>query len=53
MFLDDELEAIYRENGFSTETSKKLLQACVNRFPNPDGVKPGDFLNELRKIEAG
>lgn len=53
MFLDDELEAIYTANGFSKETSFKLLQACLKRIPKPDMVKPTDFLNEIRKIEGG
>lgn len=53
MFLDDELEAIYTTNGFSQETSFKLLQACLRRIPKPDQVKPTDFLNEIRKIEGG
>ena len=53
MFLDDELEAIYTTNGFTPKTSIRLLQACLRRIPNPDAVKPTDFLNEIRKIEGG
>ena len=53
MFLDDELESIYTENGFSQETSYKLLRACLKRIPNPDTVRATDLLNEIRKIEGG
>ena len=53
MFLDDELEAIYTTNGFNSETSFRLLQACLRRLPKPDQVRPQDFLNEIRKIEGG
>ena len=52
MFLDDELEAIYTENGFNPETSFRLLKACLNRIPKPDQVRPTDYFNEIRKIEG-
>lgn len=32
MFLDDELEQIYKENGFCKETSMKLLNADTNQI---------------------
>ena len=54
MFLDDELEAIFKEeDGITKEKSFRLLQACLKRIPEPDRVRPQEFLNELRKIEGG
>ena len=53
MFLDDELKQIHLENGCSLETSKKLLQACLRRIPDPNKVSANDFFNEIRKIEGG
>lgn len=53
MFLDDELEAIYKENGDSKETSFQLVNACMKRIPKPDAMSPEYFLNEVRKIEGG
>ena len=54
MFLDDELKKIHEENGFSEETSAKLMAACFKRVPNPDEVKSvQDWYNEIRKIENG
>ena len=55
MFLDDELEQIYKENGFCKETSAKLLNAAFNRMPKQkDALKmrPEHFLNKLRQIES-
>ena len=54
MFLDDELEAIYTEHGFSTETSVRLLKACIARIRKPeDCPRPEDFLNDIKRIENG
>lgn len=53
MFLDDELEAIYKGNGFSEETSFQLVHACIKRIPKPGAMSPECFLNEVRKIEGG
>ena len=51
MFLDDELSKIHEENGFSCETSKKLVDACLNRVAKPlEGTNA--FLNSLRRIDA-
>ena len=52
MFLDNELEAIYKNGGFNPPTSFKLLKACLSRIPKPDQVRPTDYFNEIRKIEA-
>lgn len=52
MFLDDELEQIYKEKGVTTESSKELLQTCLKRFPNPEKCSNMTFLNTLRQIEA-
>ena len=53
MFLDDELEQIYQDEGFSAETSKKMLKACLSRIPKPDTCSTQDFFNSLRRIEGG
>lgn len=55
MFLDDELEQIYKENGFCKETSIKLLKAALSRMPKQkDALKmqPEYFLNKLKQIES-
>lgn len=54
MFLDDELEQIYKENGFSKETSVKLLKAAFNRMPKQEDalrMRPEYILNKLKQIE--
>ena len=53
MFLDEELESICQDETINKEKSLKLVQACLNRLPNPEQVSPQDFLNEIRKIEGG
>ena len=53
MFLDDELEAIYNDDDLKEQKSFRLFQACLKRIPKPEQVRPQDFLNEIRKIEAG
>ena len=56
MFLDDELEQIYKENGFCKETSVKLLKAALNRMPKQEDalkMQPEHFLNKLKQIESG
>lgn len=51
MFLDDELNQIYEENGCNKDSSMKLLQACFNRLEDPNnGVKA--FLNSVKRIDA-
>lgn len=52
MFLDDELEQIYKEKGVTTESSKELLQTCLKRLPNTEKCSNMTFLNTLRQIEA-
>lgn len=54
MFLDDELEKVLEQEGFSTETSIKLLQACINRMPSKEETKtmaPSVFLTKLKQID--
>lgn len=54
MFLDEELEKIYNENGHDVRAAgNDLMQACFNRLPDPEGYTVRDWLNELRKIESG
>ena len=53
MFLDDELEAIYTENGFNEQTSVKLIKACIKRIPRPEEAGVQGFLNKIREIEGG
>ena len=53
MFLDEELESIFKENGFNEDTSYKLMQACFRRLPDPKNVRGIDFMNDLRKVESG
>lgn len=54
MFLDEELSKIHEENGFSEETSVKLMRACFNRVPNPNEVESiQDWYNGIRRIENG
>lgn len=52
MFLDEELEVIYKEKGVNTESSKELLQTCLKRLPNPEKCSNNTFLNTLRQIEG-
>lgn len=55
MFLDDELEQIYKENGFCEKTSMKLLNAVFNRMPKQEDalrMQPEHFLNKLKQIES-
>ena len=55
MFLDDELEQIYKEHGFSKETSTKLLKAALQRMPKQEDalkMRPEYFLNRLKQIEG-
>ena len=50
MFLDDELEQIYKENGFCEKTSMKLLNVVFNRMPKQEDalrMQPEHFLNKL------
>lgn len=53
MFLDEELESINQDETISEEKSVMLVKACLKRLPNPQQVRPQDFLNEIRKIEGG
>ena len=56
MFLDDELEQIYKENGFCKETSIKLIKAALNRIPKQEDaskMQPERYLNKLKQIESG
>lgn len=54
MFLDDELEQIFEEGGFTTETSIKLLKACINHMPSKEETQtmaPSAFLTRLKQID--
>ena len=52
MFLDDELEAIYQENGDSDMTSAKLLKACIMRVRPLSECRNGEeFLNNIKRSE--
>lgn len=54
MFLDDELNQIFEEGGFTTETTIKLLQACINRMPSQEETKTmpvSVFLTKLKQID--
>lgn len=54
MFLDDELNQIFEEGGFTPETSIKLLQACINRMPSKEetqNMAPSVFLTKLKQID--
>ena len=54
MFLDDELESIYQENGFGGETSVKLIKACFARIRKFEDCRNGeDFLNDIKRVENG
>ena len=53
MFLDDELEQIYQEKGFSPETSKELVHACINRIPKFNGYNGQEFINAVKRIDGG
>lgn len=48
MFLDEELEKIYQEGGFNSETSKKLLKACFERLEKTP-LNPKVFLPALKR----
>ena len=52
MFLDDELEAIYQENGDSDMTSAKLLKACIMRVRPLSECRNGEeFLNNIKRSD--
>ncbi len=54
MFLDDELDQIFEEGGFTPETSIKLLKACINRMPSKEETQtmaPSAFLTRLKQID--
>lgn len=52
MFLDEELEAIVKEDSNITmETVKKLLNACFNRIPDAKTCDTTTFLNSLKQVE--
>ena len=54
MFLDDELDQIFEEGGFTPETSIKLLKACINRMPlkgETQTMAPSAFLTRLKQID--
>ena len=56
MFLDEELEEIYRKEGFGEQTSIKLLQTALNRMPKKEEaikMRPEYFLNKLKQVESG
>lgn len=52
MFLDDELKTILSENGFGSQTSVKLLKACISRIPDPEEVGSKGFLDTLKQIDG-
>ena len=52
MFLDDELNQIYENEGFCVETSKKLLRTALDRLPDPLKCGEKGFLNSIRQIDA-
>lgn len=54
MFLDDELNQIFEENGFNPDTSVKLIQACINHMPSQEETKTmsvPEFLTRLKQID--
>lgn len=48
MFLDEELEKIYQENGLNKETSKKLILACFDRIAKTP-LNPKVFLPAIKR----
>lgn len=51
MFLDEELEQIYKENVQSDETSENLYKAMINRLSDINKQNPLNFLAELKQID--
>lgn len=54
MFLDDELNKIFDEGGFTPEVTTKLLRACINRLPSREEtakMAPSVFLTRLKQID--
>ena len=51
MFLDDELDQIFEEGGFTPETLIKLLQACINRMPSQEETKTMPVSVSLTKLK--
>lgn len=53
MFLDDELEAIYKEKGFGEGTSLELMKACMRRVPKYEGTNDMEFINAIKRMDGG
>lgn len=51
MFLYEELEQIYKENGPSSNTTEKLYKALANRMQNFNDPNPTNFLTVLKQID--
>lgn len=51
MFLDEELEQIYKENGPSSNTREKLYRALINRMLDINKQTPSNFLTGLKQID--
>ena len=49
MFLDEELENVYKEKG---DTTLPLLRTALNRLPDPKIVGVTNFLNTVKQIDG-
>lgn len=50
MFLDEELNKIYNEKGFSKESSFKLAEACIKRLDFTNGWAA--LYNSLKRTDS-
>lgn len=53
MFLDEELEQIFQEEGLTKECASKIWKACVNRLPDLNKVSDREYITVVKQVDNG